>query len=106
MTQARYEEIKATLTDKKWNAAEFAMKAEKLLPELFAGIDKGSFEEEPVPAAVTTIDPKHVFEIEGVPAEEIETKIGPVGEPLPEIQDEPTERQSEPVAASEDEPEE
>lgn len=89
MTQARYEEIKATLTDKKWNAAEFAMKAEKLLPELFAGIDKGSFEEEPVPAAVTTIDPKHVFEIEGVPAEEIETKIGPVGEPLPEIQAEP-----------------
>lgn len=93
MTEKRYNEIKAVLTDKKWNAAEFAAHAEKLLPELFAGIDKGQFEAEPEPAP----------EIAPAPAEPTPE---PVGEPLPEIQDEPTERQSGPVAASEDEPEE
>lgn len=65
MTEKRYNEIKAVLTDKKWNAAEFAAHAEKLLPELFAGIDKGQFEDEPEPAPE------------------------PVGETLPETQAEP-----------------
>lgn len=74
MTQKRYEEIKATLLDKKWNAAEFAAKAEKLLPELFAGIDAGEFEPEP----------EKPVEILSAPAESINTTIAPVGEPIQE----------------------
>ena len=74
MTQKRYEEIKATLLDKKWNAAEFAAKAEKLLPELFAGIDAGEFKPEP----------EKPVEILSAPAESINTTIAPVGEPIQE----------------------
>lgn len=76
MTQKRYEEIKATLLDKKWNAAEFAAKAEKLLPELFAGIDAGEFEPEP----------EKPVEISSAQAESINTTSAPVGEPIQEPQ--------------------
>lgn len=74
MTEKRYKEIKAILTDKKWNAAELAEHAEKLLPELFAGIDKGSFDEEPVidlPKATELVAPgEPVTEVTGERQEE------------------------------------
>lgn len=71
MTQKRYEEIKAVLTDRKWNAAEFAAHAEKLLPELFAGIDKGQFEAEPEPAAVAPAPQPEPVEAIEEPAEPV-----------------------------------
>lgn len=75
MTEARYKEIKEILTSKRWNSIELAEHAERLLPELFDGIEKGDFE----------------AEIEPVPAEQIETKVGPAGEPAVVMAEEPEE---------------
>lgn len=81
MTQKRYEEIKAVLTDKKWNAAEFAAHAEKLLPELFAGIDKCQFEAEPEPAVIEPIPQPEPVEAIEEPAEPVAVESEPAVEP-------------------------
>lgn len=77
MTHSRFNEIKNTLTDKKWNEAELAFHCERMVPELIEFAAKGTFEPEAAPAE------------KPAPVESQQAPAEPEAEPEAEIADPP-----------------
>lgn len=90
MTHSRFNEIKNTLTDKKWNEAELAFHCERMVPELIEFAAKGTFEPEAAPAE------------KSAPVESQPAPVEPEAEPEAEIAEATPAEPAEPAESDEE----